>query len=166
MTTALADLIPALRREVSPPGADLFPDAADEDFLGYLADGFWEARLDGFLEDYEIDNALFTVSPDLPDMYKYLLVLWAGVRITRTSLSNQRASQKSVAGPVSFEFANSSTMLVAVLKEILAKKDRLIAMLLGQTDVALIDSFSNRNVSYEAYSGYLQEWYLETFGGN
>lgn len=143
--TNLADLIPALRREVSPPGEDLFPNASDDDFLGYLLDGAWEAKLDGFLADYTVDNTNYTVAPDLPDFYKYLIVLWAGVRITRTRLSNLRTSQKSVAGPVSFEYNNSAMVLSAVLKEIMDKKKRLIELSYRITDVTMIDGYFQRD---------------------
>lgn len=143
--TNLADLIPALRREVSPPGEDLFPNASDDDFLGYLLDGAWEAKLDGFLADYTLDNNTYTVTPDLPDFYKYLIVLWAGVRITRTRLSNLRTSQKSVAGPVSFEYSNSAMVLSAVLKEIMEKKKRLIELSYRITDVTMIDGYFQRD---------------------
>lgn len=143
--TNLTDLIAPLRREVSPPGDDLFPNASDEDFLGYLLDGFWEARLDGFLGAYEVNNTTYVVTPDMPDFYKYLVVLWAGVRITRTRLSNLRTSQKSVAGPVSFEYANSAMVLSAVLREIMDKKKRLIDLSYHITDVAIIDGYMQRD---------------------
>lgn len=145
VATSLADLIPALRREVSPPGDDLFPNASDEDFLGYLIDGFWEAKLDGFLGTYEVDNTTGVVATDLTDDYKYMVILWAGVRITRTRLSNLKTAQKSVAGPVSFEYQNSAMVLSAVLKEITEKKKRLIDRSWHVTDVDVIDGYYQRD---------------------
>lgn len=142
--TDLSDLIDPLKREVSPPGSDLFPDATDDDWTGYLQDGFWEARLDGFLKNYTVsDDAI--VTPDLPDFYKYMIVLWAGVRITRTRLSNLRTQQRSQAGPVSFEFQNSSQLLKEVLLEIKEKKQRLIDLSYHITDVTVIDGNFQRD---------------------
>lgn len=141
----LSDLIPSLKREVNPPGTDLFPTASDDEYLGYLLDGFWEARLDGFLSKYTVDNATYLVTPDLPDFYSYLVVLWAGVRITRTRLSNLRTQQKSVAGPVSFEYQNSAMVLKAVLDEIRSKKQRLIDLSYHITDTTIIDAYYQRD---------------------
>lgn len=145
MATSLGDLVDVLKREVNPPGDNLFPNATDDDFLGYLVDGFWECKLDGFLSKYEVDNNTANVTPDLPDFYKYMVVLWAGVRITRVRLSNLRTSQKSVAGPVSFEYNNSAMVLRAVLDEIKSKKQRLIDLSYHITDVAVLDGYYQRD---------------------
>jgi hypothetical protein len=143
--TALSSLVQPLRRECSPPGADLFPDATDNDFIGYLSDGFWEARLDGFLSTYTLDLNSNTISPDLPDYYQYLVVLWAGVRICRTRLSNTQTAIRQQAGPVSQEIQYSAQMLRDVLDEIRAKKQRLIDLSYHITDVKLVDGNFQRD---------------------
>jgi hypothetical protein len=143
--TALSGLVPMLQREVQPPGTDLFPDAVGADWIGYLADGFCEAQLDGFLSKFAIDLNTNLVTPDLPVFYQYLIVLWAGVRITRTRISNLRAQQRSKAGPVEFEFANSATVLKSVLDEIAAKKQRLIDLSYHITDTSLIDAYYQKD---------------------
>jgi hypothetical protein len=56
MAVDLADLVEPLKREVSPPGTDTFPNATDDDYIGNLTDAFWELRLFGMLEGFE-ENA-------------------------------------------------------------------------------------------------------------
>ena len=56
MAVNLETLVDALRREVSPPGSDLFPDAIEDNYLGSLTDAFWEVRLYGLLAGFE-ENA-------------------------------------------------------------------------------------------------------------
>jgi hypothetical protein len=48
-----------LQREVmdpSTPATSQFTDLTDDDWLGHLADAFWEARLDGVLKGYTCDD--------------------------------------------------------------------------------------------------------------
>ena len=47
--TDLFDLVDGLKREVNSIGADSFPDATDDEWLGNLQDGFWEQPCDGAL---------------------------------------------------------------------------------------------------------------------
>jgi hypothetical protein len=57
MTVSLEDLIEPLKFEVQAPGTDVYPNATDDDYLGYLTNSFWELRLYGFLGGYEEDAA-------------------------------------------------------------------------------------------------------------
>ena len=143
--TTLLSMVNSLKREVNPPGSDLFPDATNADWIGYLADGVWEAKLDGFLSNYTLDTTTNTVTPDLPDYYQYLVILWAGVRITRTRISNMQTSLKQQAGPVSQEIQIAATMLRDVLAEIQAKKQRLIDLSYHITNVKLVDGAIQRD---------------------
>lgn len=56
MAVDLNELVEPLKYEVSAPGADPFPDATDDDYLGNLVNAFWEIRLYGYLSTFE-ENA-------------------------------------------------------------------------------------------------------------
>jgi hypothetical protein len=143
--TDLGDLIPSLEREVNPPGVDRLSSLVTADLKGYLADAFSEAQLDGFLGAYALDPVTYTVTPDLPNYYQYMVVLWGGVRILRNILSNMHTQQKNQAGPVSQEFQNSATLLNAVLAEIVAKKQRLIDLSWHITNTTVVDGAWQRD---------------------
>ena len=62
MATPIQNMIPLLDREVNAPGAELYPTASAAQKVGYLTDGFWEARLLGMLTEYTVrDGTEFTV---------------------------------------------------------------------------------------------------------
>lgn len=169
MAVDLADYVPALRREIQPPGSTLFDDVDDDTLEGYLSDAFWEARLDGFVTDYTESGGIvtpLTTAVDFPREQTALVVLYAGLKILRNRLLQTNTKFAAKAGPVEFATENSANLLTEMARQLGAVKDRLIAMNLGATNVALVDAFSNRNVSPESYSGYLEEWYLSSFGGN
>lgn len=143
--TDLVDLIPSLKREVNPPGLDTLSSLTTPDLQGYLADAFSEAQLDGFLGAYAIDLNTYVVTPDLPNYYQYLVVLWGGVRLLRNRLSNLHTQQKNQAGPVSQEIQNSATLLNAVLAEIIAKKQRIIDLSWHITNTTVVDGSWQRD---------------------
>lgn len=143
--TNLVDLIPSLKREVNPPGVDTLSSLVTADLQGYLADAVSEAQLDGFLGAYVLDPVAYTVTPDLPNYYQYMVVLWAGVRILRNRLSNLHTMIKQQAGPVQQEIQNSATLLNAILAEIVAKKQRLIDLSWHITNTTVVDGSWQRD---------------------
>lgn len=168
MAVDLADYVPALRREIQPPGSTLFDDVSDDDLEGYLSDAFWEARLDGFVIDYTESGGIVTPSSsavEFPREQTALVVLYAGLKILRNRLLQTNTKFAAKAGPVEFATEQSANMLTEMARQLAAVKDRLIAMNLTATDISLVDAFSNRNASPESYGGYLQEWYISIFGG-
>lgn len=167
MVVDLVDYVPSLKREVQPPGADLFADVLESAWVGYLGDAFWEARLDGFLEGYEvIENGpgdMFVqprspAAPDLPREAAALLVLYAGVRILRNRILNTNTSFRAKAGPVEFEQQNSATMLAEMLKQLKATKDRVIDSIDSgdETGVMILDAYSTRLFEPTSYYGNVQ----------
>lgn len=163
MAVALTTLVDALKREVQPPGADLFSDVTQSTWVGYLADAFWEVRLDGFLPNYATDGAgvATTVVPisgttELPREMGALVVLYAGVKVLRNKILNTNTTFRAKAGPVEFEQQNSANLLVEMLKQLKATKDRVIENLDtagGMTGAYVLDAFSARLYSPGLYFG-------------
>jgi hypothetical protein len=138
MSTAVTDLIPMLNREVNATGVELFPTMSAGTKIGYLQDGFWDARLAGILDSYTValgeditpaqttGTSYFTdiglSNEDLPTEYHMLITLFAGFRLIRLKILNLAVNFKAVAGPAEYEQQASATTLRAVLKSL---EDRL-----------------------------------------
>lgn len=157
MAVALEDYVASLKREVQPPGSNLFASATDADWVGYLADAFWEARLDGLLEGYvveyepgasegEIAATSGVEDDDLDGRGMALLVLYAGIRVLRNRIVNMSQGFKAKAGPVEYEQNMAATVLAEMLKQLRATKDRILEALDddAETAVLMIDTYSSR----------------------
>jgi hypothetical protein len=98
--------------------------------MGYIADGFWDARLAGTLTTYTIIDGddlatpdlssdyitdLATMGEDLPEEFQMMVVVFAGARMIRNKILNLAINFKAEAGPVSYEQQASATTLRAVL---------------------------------------------------
>jgi hypothetical protein len=166
MAVELIDFVDALKREVSPPGSDIFASVRSSEWVGYLSDAFWEARLDGFLAGYQTDEAgvgtddieIVPISPELPDLDRRgmaLVILYAGVKVLRNRILNMNTQFRAKAGSVEFEQQNSATMLAEMLKQLKATKDRIIEALdTDSTDVVMLDVYSTRVYSaVDSYHG-------------
>lgn len=166
MAVELIDFVDSLKREVEPPGVDLFADVTDGEWVGYLSDAFWEARLDGFLDGYETEEGAIaqdvaivpidTSKPDLDRRGVALVVLYAGVKVLRNRILNQTTSFRAKAGPVEFEQQNSATVLSEMLKQLSATKDRIITDLDSSGEgsaVMVLDAYSTRIYSPVSYYG-------------
>lgn len=169
MVVELLDYVPALKREVQPPGTDLFTGVTDAEWIGYLTDAFWEARLDGFLDRWvATENSALdvTIDPvtsgdiDMPRQFVALVVLYAGIRVLRNRILNTNTGFRAKAGPVEFEQQNSANLLSEMLKQLKATKDRIIESLENQAaanlpggGVLLLDAFSARLFTPELYYG-------------
>lgn len=159
MAVDLTDFVPSLRREVEPPGTNLFADATDEDWVGYLSDAFWEARLDGFLEGYIVDEADSIVpanagAPDLDRASMALVILYAGIRVLRNRILNQASAFRAKAGPVEYEQTAYATVLAEMLKQLRQTKDRIMEQLdADETNVLVLDAYSTRVFSPLSYRG-------------
>lgn len=146
------ELVEAVKREVNPPGSDLFPNATDDDWLGQLRDSFWEAKLFGFFTGYtESDGVIAPMSgtTDLSRDHQALIVLFAGGRVIRNELKNTNTSFRAQAGSVEFEVQNSANLLIAILRDIRSKIDLAMATIgaLNRTTVTYIDSLVGREDS-------------------
>jgi len=162
MATDLADFIDSLRREVTPLGSEPFSAVADDTWTGYLADAFWEARLDGLLSGFVADTD-GVVTPDLPRELVALVVLYAGVRVLRNRILSIASSTRYKAGPVEYETSASATALTELLRQLAAIKKRIVdaaadpALTGGITPAFLVDAFTVRQVSPGSYGGWAHE---------
>jgi hypothetical protein len=150
MSVDLSSLIPVLRREVSPPGTDLFPDATSSEWLGNLQDGFWETILDGVISGYTEASGLVTPvsgTTELARELQQVVVFYAGYRIVRNVMRQLNTQFRAKAGPVEYETQQSANLLVAVFKELKEKRDLLLTRLsdLGAVPSYYIDAVIQRN---------------------
>jgi hypothetical protein len=101
MAVDLGELVDSLRREISPPGTDLYPDAEEDELVGHLQDAFWEARLHGLFVGYQEADGLVTPisgTTEFPRQLQQAVVLYAGYRILLASLQNVSTSFSAAAG--------------------------------------------------------------------
>lgn len=159
MSIDLADYIESLKREVTPLGTTMFSGVTSSQWLGYLTDAFWEARLHGFMVGYQADEdgEITPVSgtTDLPLQYVALCVLYAGVKILRNKVLNTQTKFRAKAGPVEFEQEAGATMLAEMLKSLQATKDQVLEELndAEATSVLVLDGYSTRLFSPASYYG-------------
>lgn len=175
MSVDLSNYVDSLKREVSPPGVDDFPAAVDSEWIGNLADAFWEARLDGLLATFTCDEngivtPLVTQSPPLPDMGRdmvQLVVLYASFRILRNTLRGLRTEFSASAGPVHFQYQQSANLLTELIKDLINRRDIILARLsdLGTAPVYVIDGILARDdalrygdITFVASGNYLPDW--------
>jgi len=152
MSVDLADLIPSVQRETSPPGTDLFPDADESEWLGQLTDSFWEAKLFGFFDGFTSseDGVVTPIDVDDDDLdreWQQLIVLFAGIRAVRMKLMNTNTNFRAKAGPVEFETSNSANLLKEILQQLNEKVQLILDNLsetLGATSVAYINGVYER----------------------
>jgi len=166
MAVDVADYVESLKREVRPPGSALYSSVTDAEWIGYLTDAFWEARLDGFLQGWVVDGdpadpttAEFAPAtaggPDITPSDVALVVLYAGIKVLRNQILNMNSSFRAKAGPVEFEQENSATVLAELLKQLRVTKDRILEAMEENmpTAVMLIDAYSTRLYNDLSYYG-------------
>lgn len=158
MAVDLGDYIPSLKREVTPPGSDLFSGVDDATWRGYLADAFWESRLDGFLGGFTSDESgLVTATDGGDDITRDLVglvILYAGIKVLRNRIMNLDTSFRTQAGPVEFEVQKSANLLTEMLKQLKEHKDRILDDVnLGPTETYYFDGYTQRNFDGESYFG-------------
>jgi hypothetical protein len=130
MATPVSDLRDMLSREINVPGFPQLPDITAGQMDGYIADGFWETRLLGMLDDYTLtDGTEFATPPgpvikkasndgDLETQYQMLVVIMAGMKLIRLKALNLAVSFSAKAGPVEYEQQTSATVLRAILESL------------------------------------------------
>jgi len=131
MAVDLTDFVPALILEVNPPGTNTFSAATTTEMTMYLANAFWEARLDGFLTPWTCDeDGMITpvdpADPDLPREETTLIIIYAGCKILRNKIMNTNTTFRAKAGPVEYETQNSANMLVEILKQLQDTKNLIL----------------------------------------
>lgn len=130
MATLVSSLRDMLRREVNVPGFEQLPDLSNTELDGYISDGFWEARLIGLLSDYTLTDGTEMATPlgsvikltsdgsDLPEYFRILVVIVAGLKLIRLKALNLAVSIRAQAGPVEYEQQISATVLRAILESL------------------------------------------------
>lgn len=159
MAVDLIDYVPSLKREVQPPGSTLFAGVTDSEWVGYLSDAFWEARLDGLLEGFVVEGydpqapEDSTIAPvaggaEIDGRSMALVVLYAGIKVLRNRILNMQVGFRAKAGPVEFEQNGASaTVLTEMLKQLRTTKDRILEELDATgviTNVVMLDTYSTR----------------------
>lgn len=155
MAVDLNDLVDNFKREVSPPGTDLYPDATDASWSGSLTDAFWEIRLYGFLAGFEEDAASrggpvefgegivtpigaidgyddptgYAPGQDLPRDLQQLIILWAGWKVVLNQMQNLSSMFRAKAGPVEVETQHAASVLKTILDQLKNKIDFITANL-------------------------------------
>lgn len=164
--SALAALVPALKRGVAVPGGfgENFPTTTDQDLTEMLADGFAQARLDGFMGKKDLDLDTFSVTPDLAIEERALVTIYATVQMTRTLLLNRPTSTHVVAGAVESQEDYAATVLVQLLQDARAMLARLQER--GSwtlTEVSVVDAYRmNDTHGYGPPWAYVGDQYLES----
>lgn len=155
MATSLLSMIPSLDRSINAPGVEMYPTASAGQKMGYLADGFWDARLAGTLSTWTIIDGDDLATPDtssdyivdisteldsLPEEFQMMVVIFAGARMISLKILNLAINFTAKAGPVEYEQQASATTLRAVLA-ILEKR-------LAELKVMYSDSFTPGALAY------------------
>lgn len=132
MSTPTQDLVPMFQREINLPAAGQITITGGQ-IVGYIEDGFWDARLSGVLENYTIADGAdindvgggspgqnyFTdisgLTEDLPKQFWMLITIFGGFRLLRLRIMELAVNFSAQAGPVSYEQEASATVLRALL---------------------------------------------------
>ena len=131
MATLIQDIIPMFDREINIPGDAQLPTLTASNKIGYITDGFWDARLSEMLVTFTVVDGADVVPPqvvgkayitddatkedDLPVELQMLVVITAGFRLLRLKIMDLAVNFTAEAGPVSFEQQASATVLRAIL---------------------------------------------------
>lgn len=143
MTTPITDLIPMFDREINVPNASQITASAGQK-LGYIEDGFWDARLSGLLPKFTVVDGADTDPPgttgtkyftdastksqSLDQQYWMMIVIFAGYRLLRLRIMQLAVNFTAEAGPVSYEQQASATVLRALLENLQRRVDELKAL--------------------------------------
>lgn len=150
---------------ISPPGSDTLASVTDEVLVGYLSDGFWTAKLDGFFAAYTESDGL--ISPesgdeDLPRDWQQLIVFYAGMQMVENELRATNTQFRVQAGPVEYEVQNSAQLLREHLKALHTRRDYLLELLSSKYNispgyidmiVARYDSMAAGMVTFDSGTG-------------
>lgn len=159
MAVDLLDLVDPLKRALSGPGEDLYPDVTDLQWVGYLADAFWSARIEaglfsgfGINENDEIEN--IRGGDDLSRDYQQIIVLYAALGIITNYIRTVNTRFRAKAGPAEFETENSATALRDILSELQRRRDMILGRIsdlgFAGNDVVM-DLFSTVAMGDESY---------------
>lgn len=169
--TALADLVEAFKREVAVPGtfSTDFPETSDADLEDALADAFAQAKLDGFFGTVELDVATGVVTPDISLAAGALIVIYAGLRMTRQQLRVIKTVARYKAGPTEYETQQSAASLTEDLRQLERRRKDLLNQASragrGRGTTFVIDAYEARGSAWSFYGGFFPgEVYSGVYG--
>lgn len=159
MSVDLSKFTAQVQTEVSPPGSNLFGDATDNDWLNALINGFWNARLDGFMHPWteNIDgDSVGIIDPnqaggrDLPREFVQLIIFYAALTSIRGLMTNIKTQFKAQAGSVSVEQQQSANILRDVYADLVNRRQELYRVLSDQGFVRIgyMDAVAARDLSF------------------
>lgn len=159
----LADLVEAYKREVAIPGtfSDVYPKTSDALIAAALADAFAQAQLDGFFGTSVLVVDQGTVTPDLSTAGAALVILYAGIRLTRQQLRTVRTRTTYKAGSVEYTSEQAASAVTEDLKLLEARRRELLALALRAgrgTSTVVVDAYAAR-----FWAGFLP-WELRRYG--
>lgn len=157
--TDLRTLVEALKREVAVPGTfeDVFPDTDDDALAATLADAFAQAQLQGFFGDITLaaEDGHYETSFDLSAAGGALIVLFAGMRMLRSSLRSVAQSFTYKAGSVEYSGSNMTSVIKDDLR---ALNDRLNDLIVqgrrSGRSVSVIDGYAGKLSAYPSLGGF------------
>jgi hypothetical protein len=157
MSVDLSKYVSQLEAEVNPPGTDLFPDAINSDWVLRLRNGFWNARLDGFLTGFTenadgqsagIVSATQPSGAELDQIGIQLIIFYATLNTVTARLSQLNTTFRvSAGGGLSFETQFSSNVLRDLLKELTDRRKQLIQWMSqeGWIPIGYMDAYTERD---------------------
>lgn len=158
--SAVADLVEAFKREVAIPGAfsQDFPLTSDDDIEESLKDAFANAQLDGFFAKSELDPATGVITPDISLAAGALVVIYAGIRLTRQQLRAMKTASRYKAGPTEYEVEMSASAIKEDLAQLERRRKELVSQALragrGVGSTFVLDAYLARAGGPSFYGGF------------
>lgn len=158
MAVDLFELVDPLKRAIMVPEADLYPNTTDAQWVGYLSDAFWSARIEAGLfsgysinENDEVENT--KGGSDLGRDYQQIIILYAALALLTNSILATNTRFRAKAGPAEFETENSATAMRDVLTELQRRRDMILSRLsdLGDSGGDLILDMFDSVAGEDAY---------------
>lgn len=130
----LNELVPFLIAQVSPPGQPLYTGVSEDDWLTYLLNGFYSAKLEGLLKGWDADEEGLVRPEDrgsstLSREQQQIAVVFAAIDIVRNELRQLKTTFRAKAGPVEYETQQHATVLRGILDQLTAQKEVILERL-------------------------------------
>lgn len=139
-TVDLSDLVDPLQISINIPGADLYPDVTEDQWVSYLMDGFWEGYIDGLFEGYSVTDGIVSSTDNtaMPRDLQQLIIMYTCISIIRKRLLALQTVFRAKAGPVEYEVQQSAQVAKALLDDY---QQRRLSILDRLTDQGMATGF-------------------------
>lgn len=131
-TVDITELIPNIEAWLTIPGSDSpYADATDEEWTLKLVNAFWQAVLDGNIENYTIDEDGLISPIDGGDStfereYQQLVVIYAAMNVVNAQLLANPTSFRAQAGPVEYESETAASVLTTLMADLRMQKELIL----------------------------------------